>query len=335
MQKYKIEELKGTLIHNLKILDEGEYIIEGKKKRRTFICECKCGNVKSYHMLKLMKGCIKSCGKCKKENECFIGRKNGHLEIIEELSKKHTNRMFKVKCNNCNNTKIYATAIFNQKKHCGCLTVINQRPLKPLKLPMVKNIYTIVSETLDQDKRTRIVKAICNKCNTEHILNYYNINGKNKFGCYRCARKNALDEKRICGKEEYNKISIVYRNMKTRCTNENSKDYKNYGGRGITICSEWETKENFIKWAINNGYRKGLQIDREDNNGNYNPDNCRWVIKLVNGRNTRQTKLNEELVKEIRYGKYKDMTSAEISKIINVNASTIRNVIVQKSWVEI
>ena len=77
--------------------------------------------------------------------------------------------------------------------------------------------------------------------------------------------------------------SIIY-----RCTNQNNKSYKIYGGRGIKICNEWkEDKESFYNWAISNGYKEGLQLDRINTNGDYEPSNCRWVTSKQNNNNRR------------------------------------------------
>ena len=76
--------------------------------------------------------------------------------------------------------------------------------------------------------------------------------------------------------------------MKTRCLNPNTKSYAYYGGRGITICPEWSDEFlNFYNWAINNGYADDLTLDRKDTNGNYEPDNCRWVTMKVQSNNRR------------------------------------------------
>lgn len=75
--------------------------------------------------------------------------------------------------------------------------------------------------------------------------------------------------------------------MKSRCYNRNNSFYKNYGGRGITICEEWLGHPDvFIKWALNNGWKPGLTIDRIDVNDIYKPSNCRWVTKKIQSNNT-------------------------------------------------
>jgi len=76
--------------------------------------------------------------------------------------------------------------------------------------------------------------------------------------------------------------------MKERCYSPNSKDYKDYGNRGITVCDEWKHDfKCFFDWAIPNGWEPGLLIDRQDVNGSYNPGNCRFVGTLVNSINRR------------------------------------------------
>ena len=81
------------------------------------------------------------------------------------------------------------------------------------------------------------------------------------------------------------KLNGVWRDMKYRCSNPNSKYFKNYGGRGIRVCSEWNEFEEFYKWSVNNGYKEGLSIDRINSNGNYAPSNCRWVDMKTQQRN--------------------------------------------------
>jgi len=82
-------------------------------------------------------------------------------------------------------------------------------------------------------------------------------------------------------------LYYTWADMIDRCENKKNGAYNDYGGREICVCEEWHNAEIFIKWANENGYRKGLQIDRINNNGNYEPSNCRWVTRVVNANNKR------------------------------------------------
>lgn len=82
----------------------------------------------------------------------------------------------------------------------------------------------------------------------------------------------------------------VWCSMKGRCENPNRPKYKDYGGRGIKVCDEWHDCGAFAEWAFSSGYKRGLQIDRIDVNGDYCPENCRFVTPKQNSRNRRNTK---------------------------------------------
>lgn len=115
------------------------------------------------------------------------------------------------------------------------------------------------------------------------------------------------------------RIYKIYQHMKERCYKETAKSYHRYGGRGIRICELWLGEngfDNFYDWALQNGYSDELMIDRIDNDGNYEPSNCRWVNAIVQANNRRNN----------RYVTYngKTQTISEWSKETGISGATIR-----------
>lgn len=112
------------------------------------------------------------------------------------------------------------------------------------------------------------------------------------------------------------KLYRVWNSIKQRCYNPTDKFYYCYGGRGINVCDEWRNDfATFYDWAIHNGYRENLTIDRIDVNGNYVPSNCRWVDNKTQQRNRRD--------RETVLFNGKDMTLVEISEETGISLATL------------
>lgn len=126
----------------------------------------------------------------------------------------------------------------------------------------------------------------------------------------------------------------IWDGIKQRCLNSSAKNYKDYGGRGIKVCIEWKVDFNIFKdWATQNGYRNDLQINRIDNDGNYEPNNCNWVTSQVNNQNQRSTKLNGIKVIEIRnLHKTGNYTLKKLAEDYSVSITTIHEIITNKHW---
>lgn len=123
------------------------------------------------------------------------------------------------------------------------------------------------------------------ECGEVVVVGTHSLNYGTSRGCRSC---HIADSNRTHGGTK-SPLFAVWNAMKQRCFNPNDKGFVNYGGRGISVCSEWSS--NFVAfrdWSIANGYAAGLQIDRRNNDGNYEPLNCRWVTSMVNNSNKRK-----------------------------------------------
>lgn len=113
------------------------------------------------------------------------------------------------------------------------------------------------------------------------------------------------------------RLHRIWANMKARCSNPNNTAYDRYGGRGIKVFDDWMNSfQKFEEWALANGYADDLSIDRIDNNGNYEPNNCQWSDHYEQGRNKRNNALS--------FYKGEMRTRIEISEMTGLSYSTIR-----------
>lgn len=159
------------------------------------------------------------------------------------------------------------------------------------KLMLTGKSYTVKRK----DKYLRYVEAIC-ECND--AIGWYiflNLKRGNTKSCG-CHHKSVITTHGMVN----HPIRAAWESMKVRCYKEDSEPYPEYGGRGIKMCDEWLNSFYFFKeWSFQNGWGKGLTLDRINNDGNYEPLNCRWTTNYIQSRNKRSNK-NYEIDGEIK-----------------------------------
>lgn len=185
----------------------------------------------------------------------------------------------------------------------------------------IKNRFVVIGKVKDITKKQHTVyyKCLC-ECGETFYRNKYEIIKHENGACRRC--------KRVRPEHDGHSKTPLYRiyyAIKQRCYTESCREYHNYGGRGIKMCDTWLTDfSSFYRWCISNGYKKGLQIDRIDNDGDYEPSNCRFVTPLKNSNNTRHCVMitHDNQTHSIN----------EWSRILNINKNTFWRYIRVKNY---
>ena len=162
--------------------------------------------------------------------------------------------------------------------------------------------------------------CVCDCGNETEVIMQSLKDGRTKScGCYNREKQTNL----IHGRSK-TRIYSCWCGMKDRCYNTNKKEYKYYGGRGITVCDEWLYDfQAFYEWAVSNGYQDDLTIDRIDVNGNYTPSNCRWSSNIEQANNKRNN----------RYITYDGQTRtvSELARLYGIKPNTLE-VRLRRGW---
>lgn len=174
---------------------------------------------------------------------------------------------------------------------------------------------TVISRSVNGNNGCTRWLCLC-ECGKEHTVNagHLKSGGVKDCGCEKSKRTTLRNTKHgDAGSRLYN----IWIKMRDRCNNPNNADWNLYGGRGISICDEWnESYLSFKNWATSNGYSETLSIDRIDVNGGYNPSNCRWATNIEQCNNTRRNKHYPYRGREI--------TIREASQISGLEYGTIK-----------
>ena len=267
-------------------------IINAWRNKYSEICvkvKCECGNEeqKRYRYLTAEKEQV--CNKCKlknikkqntKELEKLIGQKYGKLTILDAWRNDKSEIRVKAKCECGNEKEIrYRNLTSGETKTCGKCTLIDLDSLigqKYGKLTIIK---------ARRENRRIYVEAQC-ECNgniKEYTYTCLKTGHTTSCGC-NVRTANGNSKKRLYQ---------IWKHMQERCYNEKNSRYYDWGGRGIRVCDEWlNSFEAFETWTLANGYQDDLTIDRINNNGNYEPNNCRWTTMKIQNNNKRNTLKN-------------------------------------------
>lgn len=247
----KTNDLTGKVFERLTVLRiDTDRVSPGRKY---YICKCKCGNEKSVRSDALLNGMIKSCGCLHKETAQKL-RKGKY----NDLSNKKFGRLTVIDVNRNEKGKMYWNCICD----CGNKTVVMYQSLK--------DGDTQSCGCLQKEKSTEVLKKVLEK-------------------------RIEKGEFTFTGDINNRRILKIWIKMNSRCYKEYDKQYFRYGGRGISIHPDWQKSNkygfiNFANWSFENGYDDKLTIDRTDNNGNYEPSNCRWVDMKTQSNNRRSNR---------------------------------------------
>jgi len=169
-------------------------------------------------------------------------------------------------------------------------------------------------------------------CGNTKIVRGYSLTGEHTKSCG-CLNNESIGNRSRKHGLRASSLYTVWVHMKDRCLSETNSKFYRYGARGISICPEWLEAKNFLEWAMANGWEKGLQIDRIDNDGGYKPSNCRFVTPTENIRNSSATKLTFNKATYIRKLYYLGGSGlTELGELFGVTKQNIRRIVNNEIW---
>lgn len=219
------------------------------------------------------------------------GKQFGHLTVIEEAKERVDGQVAWVcRCVCGSQITVRGKCLRNgETKSCGCKKseLVSKSRHRDLQGQKFGRLTVIREHHKESEKYYWLCKC---DCGNEVIVNASNLTSGNSKSCG-CYNSEKREETKTTHGMYGTRLYIIWNNMKNRCLDENIPRYGDYGGRGIKICEEWKKFENFQKWALENGYSDDLTIDRMNNEGNYEPSNCRWTNIIEQANNKRNNLL--------------------------------------------
>lgn len=219
----------------------------------------------------------------------MVGEKQGMLTMISfsHTKKENTYCVFQCDCGNKITRRAASVFMSNPVKpqNCGCVNDLTGKIFG--RLTVLKYIRTT------QERKNKIWECLC-QCGNKIELNSNVMLQGNSLSCG-CLRIDTLVERtKTHGdsnkKSQYHRLYSIWLNMRTRCNlrNKDKEMFKYWAGKGIMIDEQWKKYQAFKDWAVTNGYKDTLTINRINGNGNYEPNNCRWATMAEQNRNREQ-----------------------------------------------
>lgn len=138
----------------------------------------------------------------------------------------------------------------------------------------------LVAQHRAESTDSRVARWVCIcDCGGQHVAFGHHLRSARTTECPECWRA-----KRQNHNESNTRLYVIWQGMRKRCGNPKFRQFADYGGKGVCVCSEWQDFQAFKAWALSNGYTGDLTIDRIDPAGNYEPGNCEWVTRAENTR---------------------------------------------------
>lgn len=276
----------GQTYHDLTVISE--------ERSGSLRCRCVCGNEVVVSACRLRTGRVRSCPECVQKRKLahdLTGKIFGNLVV---LRKSHIRNKWVVCCTCGNEEEVFTQMLKSGEKH-QCAECTRRMRMTNLTGKTVDNLQVHNLVNIDGVLQWQ---CTCIVCGTSVVVKANYLLNKTKLHmCPACVKRETT--KRLIARnkartmyENTHPLYSTWRGMISRCTDKNSTSYKNYGGRGITVCDRWLGKEGFTNFVADMSPRpsKKHSLDRIDINGNYEPSNCKWATAKQQANNRRNNK---------------------------------------------
>lgn len=212
----------------------------------------------------------------------YAGQTFGKLHVIKRVGTRDGQPLWECMCGCGNKCEATSHDFRNGKKNCGCVPG-RKKDITGQKFGKLTAVRFIESDVPNE------VLWLCKcDCGNEIIKTARQLREGTYPLCKECRKTRKVHVNRKNQGKSGTRLYSIWSGMKRRCYDNRADSYKNYGQRGIKVCDEWMEFENFEKWANLSGYSNDLSLDRIDNDGNYEPSNCRWADDETQRNNTRR-----------------------------------------------